>query len=332
MTNPNDDLDALFNDVSAAIAGSDSNKLNELMTAETEESQTTATEEEASAEDATAEETDATPQDAESVSETSQEQEESEEQTTEQTSEEPGDIDELRKKLESLQKENHSLRSQAGRVPHVQRKIQELDKKLAELAAQAPSSRPSAVISEKLANKLSSIKSADPELADVLQEIISTVGASQDEIVDKATTRDKETLALLREQELRQHQEYEAAQLLELYPNAKDVFVSDSWKEWKAAQSKAVQALADGDTAGDVAKAFKLYEQDMLELYPELRKPATPAVPEKAKQIEEERRNRQTRSASVPTSSSQATRQTLPDDPDKLFDYFSEKIRKERWG
>lgn len=325
MPTEHENLDTLFNDVTAAITSGDSSKLNEVMTVQEEvpvstttDGNTSDTSTDEEVDDVSSKEIDDTPQDAESVSETSQEDD--------STSAEDRKLEELREQLESLRKENHSLKSQAGRVPHVQRKIQELDKKLAELSATP--SRPSTAINEQLANKISSIKDADPELAEVLQEITNTIIKSQEEAAAAAASREKDTLTLLREQEYAAHQEIEAQKLLSMFDNAREVFASNSWKEWKESQSAAVKALADGDTAADVARAFKLYEIDMRELYPS----TVPTAPNpKAKQLEEERQRRQARTASVASPTAPA-RNTLPSDPDKLFEYYQEKIRKEMQG
>lgn len=55
----------------------------------------------------------------------------------EQTTPTPTELELLKQKLDKVSKENHDLRSQAGRVPAVQRRISELDKKLADLEAKS---------------------------------------------------------------------------------------------------------------------------------------------------------------------------------------------------
>lgn len=332
----------LFNQVSKSIQNADNDKLSELM------------EEDASLEEAPIEEV--KPEDVEESKDSPTEQPEdkddkeevtpSDEKTEEADDEkkdevaEPDELTKLREQLAKVSKENHALKSQAGRVPHVQRKLQELDKKLEEIAKlkASPSSQPSAKIKPKIDDLLKGVKSTDPELAEAISNAIAE---ATDGLAADSLTSEEKTLRLIRDNEHQTYQDLEANRLLEMYPNAPDVFASSSWAEWKSTQSPRMQGLATSDSADDVATAFELYARDMVAKHPELAakpeaaKEDTPAVKSaealKAEQIETERKRKKETSANVSNPSAPG-KVGMPDDPEALFNRYSESIRKERTG
>lgn len=241
----------------------------------------------------------------------------------------------LKEQYEKVTKENHSLRSQAGRVPHVQRRIQELDKKLEELTKRnaSPSSQPSATIQPKIAELLKGVKETDPELADT---IAAAIAAATDGVAGEMRASEENTLRLLRTQEVNSYQAEQTQALLEQYPNAPEVFASPSWKEWKESQSDRIRGLAQSDTADDVSFAFEKYARDMLTKYPDLAvngeakvetPPAKTDTQLKAEQLEAERKRKKESSVNI-SNPSDAGKVGMPDDPEALFKKYSEEIRK----
>jgi hypothetical protein len=213
--------------------------------------------------------------------------------------------------------------------------LRELDKKLEELTKSSPSGQTSTKIKPKLDAALESLKDSDPVLADVIAKAISEATNSVDE---EFHAREVANLNFLRQQESSSYQEVEATRLLEMFPNAREVFTSPHWAEWKNGQSDAVLGLAGSTNADDVAKAFKLYAEDMLAQYPDLSKAENTEVKQpnaeaeaKAKKIEEERARKKSTAANVGTANA-AGKQSLPDDPEVLFKRYSEQLRKERLG
>ena len=249
---------------------------------------------------------------------------------------EPTELDKLREQLEKISKENHALRSQAGRVPSIQRKIKDLDKKLEELDKLriSPSSQPSTKIQPKITELLKGVRENDPELADTIAAAIAT---ATEGMTENFQTGLRDNIQLIREQEYSSYQEGEMNRLLDLYPNAPDVFQSPSWVEWKKEQSARVLGLAESDTADDVAFAFEKYAKDMTVKYPELVKvedkkvEPTTVVPDvqadKARQVEAERLRKKETAVNI-GSTSAAGKVGLPDDPEALFKKLSEEIRK----
>lgn len=323
MSNELSDKEAqeLFNQVSTAIQ--DADKLNELMSTEPEEEESEEVSTETEETGTSTEEEEETPSN------------ETEEITTEEEEEaQPkNELDELREQLQKMQKENHALRSQAGRMPHVQRKIKELDAKLEELTQRAasPSNRPSTAINEKVKETLKGIGETDPELAEAIAQAMATAISGQE---DHMLARERETLELLRQQEYEQYRSGEVQRLLDMYPNAPEVFTSPSWKQWKSQQTERILALAESDNADEVSYAFKLYADAMVALNPELAAQVSKdtsvddaANKAKAAQIEQERKRKQEKSVVVGSPAAQG-KVSLPDDPEALFRKYSEEIRK----
>lgn len=328
----------LFNQVSKSIQNADNDKLSELMEED-------ASLEEAPIEEVKPEEADdkpaEQPDDKDDKDEVTPPEDKAEEAGDEKKDEvaEPDELTKLREQLAKVSKENHALKSQAGRVPHVQRKLQELDKKLEDIAKlrASPSSQPSTKIKPKIDDLLKGVKSTDPELADA---IAAAIAEATDGLAADSLTSEEKTLRLIRDNEHQTYQELEANRLLEMYPNAPDVFASPSWAEWKSTQSPRMQGLATSDSADDVATAFELYARDMVAKHPELAKTEvakeeTPAAKSaealKAEQIETERKRKKETSANVQNPSAPG-KVGMPDDPQALFDKFSAEIRKERTG
>lgn len=307
-----DDINKLFNDVSKAMQEDDSNKLSELLAQETPEEE----EEEHPEEELPADE----PED-EPVEEV--EEESSEESPPEEADKDP--LEDLRAQLAAMQKENQALRSQAGRVPHVQRKLDELDKKLAQLTA-SPSSQASAKITPKVDSLLKDIDETDPVLAKALREVVATAVEGIDE---EHRSREIENLKSLREQEARAYQEAEAQRLLEMYPMAPQVFQSPQWAEWKKEQPDHILKLAQSNNADAVALAFDLYAKDMQAKHPELAVQA--GGNDKANKVEEERQRKQRTAANL-ESANAPVKGKGPQNPEALFAKFSEEIRKELNG
>jgi len=240
---------------------------------------------------------------------------------------------------EKANKDLHHLRSQAGRMKALSRDMKKYDERLEELQRQiaSPSNRPSAAVLGKVKEKFKSIEDIDPELASLLENALgdALVGIETDNL-----TREKETISLLRQREIEEYESNEANRLLEMYPNAADVFNSPAWKEWKQEQPKGILALAESSSADEVATAFRLYSEAMLAKYPELnsntanKQEQTPAPKQpdpKATNIEAERKRKQAGSVSMSSPKAQG-KVGLPDDPNALFNKYIEQIRKERYS
>lgn len=339
MSNLSDsDATKLFNQISKSIKDGDDNKLVELLAEPTDSTNTEQVEEPAETPTPEVPEESATPESKESApSDDEGTEQPDEKEEKEETPEQLSELELIKQKLEKVTKENQTLRSQSGRVPHLQRRMADLDKKLEDLQKQqsSPSNRPSTKVQEKVLEKLKGISETDAELAKAIAEAI---GEATDEVAPDPHRQEIETIKLLREDTSREYREHELNRLLEMYPNAPEVFASTSWIEWEKRQSKGVLALSRSDNADDVSMAFDKYAKDMVAQYPELApkeeaKPATPVATQntQAEQIEKERQRRRESTPNLGTPSS-AGKVSLPDDPEALFSLYSDQIRKQRQG
>jgi ElaB/YqjD/DUF883 family membrane-anchored ribosome-binding protein len=340
------DTDKLFNEISQAMRDGDSNKLSDLTAEQAPNPDDDQDKDEEQlqpddrADDDEADDADDGKPDADDGDEKGP-QEGKDDPTADKTGEkdknkpqESDELTKLREQLEKLNKENHALKSQAGRVPHVQKRLRELDKKLEELTKNqtSPSSQVATKLQAKIDAALKDVKKDDAELADAITKAI--IEATQG-VADESSTKEIETLRFLREQEAKAYQQEQLEILLENHPNAPEVFRSPHWNKWKESQSSAIQALADSNTAEDVMFAFKKYKDDMLRQHPDLAPKADTQPNEdaaaKAKKIEEERQRKKNNAADV-RSPNAAGKKLMPDDPEALFKKYAEQFRKERTG
>jgi hypothetical protein len=178
----------------------------------------------------------------------------------EEVKETPDIVAALRKELEESKQAEHKLKSDAGRVPSLQRKLAELDKKLADISANPTKSKdasgedapPFTLKSEAM----DALRSTDPELAKAIEEgIASAYGAMRQDSVE----RTREITSTFMESAKEEFYETEWAALTRQVPNAKDVVVSEEWKSWREQQTPGIKALADSDYASDVVMALRMF-------------------------------------------------------------------------
>lgn len=325
------EADKLFKQITSATASNDHEKLSNLMESDAPEPAKPEDEEQPNLDQ---------PEPEKDTPEPKVEEEEEEVETSppgakpadepsdeEDEPKEPNELDTLKQQLESLKKENHSLKSQAGRVPHVQKRLSELDKKLAELTKQSPSSQTSEKINPKIEAALKKVAGDDPELAAAIRESLE---AAVNGVAEEAHAKEIATLQFLRAQESSAHEAAEAQRLLEMHPNAPDVLRSKHWSDWVSAQSPAMKALVESNSADDLSFAFGRYALDMHRLHPDLAKPAAttePAKTDQAAKIEEERAKRKQNAADVSGKPAATTKQ--PEDAEALFKKYSAQAEKE---
>ena len=322
-----EDSNKLFNEISKAVQEDDSSKLSDLLAQETPE------EEEQPDLD--------TPAKEDNEPENNEDEEEESPQPEEEDADEPGEnkeqtpeekrLAELEAQLEAAKKDNQALRSQAGRIPSIQRKLAEVDKKLAELKAQAPSSQASTKIQPKVEELLKDVRETDPALA---ESIAKALGVAIEGIDEELRTTQIANLTAERERAAAEYLEEQRDRLLTAYPNAPQVFASPHWAEWKKSQPSHIQDLANSDSADAVGMAFELYAKAMIEKHPELASKGNEQVPaenDKAKKLEEERQRKKKDSVDLGNRRTPA-RDKEPTDPQALFEKFSQQIAKELKG
>lgn len=332
--NTQDDTEKLFLEVSRAMREQDSLKMNELMAAKEEEAPVVETEQPEAAD--TEETTDATASEDTTESEDSKNDSPPEDPSAEVVDtkgkeEEPDDLVKLKEQLANVKEENHRLKSQAGRVPSLQRKQQDLEKKLNQLlkSGLSPSTQTTPQLSQKARDNLKKLEESDPVLARTLEELLLDQAS---ELHRSANSGANEVLQVLTEKEALELADREMGKLLNLYPNAVDVFNSPQWSEYVKELPEQWQTLAGSMYAEDVAAVFERYKNDMMARHPELaeQKPTSPASKSepsaKAKQVQETRERKL--DAPVVKSTTQTPKGGTTDDPESLFKKYYAEVQK----
>lgn len=166
--------------------------------------------------------------------------------------------------IQALKAELHRLRSDAGRVPHLQRSIQELQRQLRAPEARTPNPDPKTPktkeIPEELRKKIDSLKEIDPDLADTFDAFAKAMvnTAEQEASQVKQTFEEYQ-----QEQEnLRFYQE-QKAELYKMVPRCDEIFGMDEWHEWKNNLTPGQRALTESGYANDMAHAIYAFANHM---------------------------------------------------------------------
>ena len=228
------------------------------------------------------------------------------------------------------------MKSELGRLPHLQRKVDELSRQLSAPRTEPTKAEPAAtktsVTAGKFAEKLAEARAVDPALADLLE-------AMRDEIVtplrEELTNEVNQTKALFADKEQEQLWTNEKSKLLQMVPQADDVFKHPLYKEWKSTLPQNMYNLASSIYADDVVVALEQFSKYVAATNPELVTPPqeTPAVPTKvdtstADKVAADRARKL--NSTPPGTSAQSPKggDGIPENPEDLFKYVTEKIRK----
>ena len=321
-----EEANKLFSQVSQAMDKDDSDKLSTLISQETPE------EEEQPEEDTPADEPEENEEEDTSTSDESQDEEDEsaeEESADNKKKDEAEPYAALLAKIEALEKQQHTLSSQAGRVSSIQRRLSQYDKQLADLK-NATSSQTVAKVSPEVDEALKDLDITDPVLAKTIREVMAKATAAT---ASQSTAQEIARIEALRDADYDAYVEEQRSALLSKYPNAVEVFRSKGWADWKAKQPKHVIDMATSDDAEAVSEALERYRADILREHPELaeqqpEKKEETKVNERAQQIEEERKRKQSSTANLDGGKPPA-RSKEPTDPEALFNkLFKEQLKE----
>jgi hypothetical protein len=190
---------------------------------------------------------------------------------------------EVQAKITALKEERNRAerdhKALMGRVPFLNRKVDELEKKL---SSQRPAPEPAAEdktpkAESLLAKKLTETRAVDPALADLIEAAVSeTTQSLRQELAEKTS----QTEALFRNRDEEELWKSEKAKLLERIPQADEVFQLPLYKQWKRMLPAGQAALASSMYAEDVVLALEQFARFAAVHQPELiQQPAsTPAA------------------------------------------------------
>lgn len=249
--------------------------------------------------------------------------------------------------IQALQAELHRLRSDVGRLPYLRRRTQELERELrdAKLNRSAGSTDPNAApnnakpaIPESLQKRINALKDIDPDLADTLEETITTLRSELDHVSSSRIKEVTEQVDARADEEFLQQQ---YATLVAEVPHAPQIFGSPEWKAWKEELTPARRAFAESQYADEVKIAISAFLNDMqarvqqqngnvpatVAAGPTGVAPTTPQAPAVSK-VQEARNRKMATGASTPSSVA-AKSGSVPVDEEQLFKQFYKQIQKE---
>lgn len=161
--------------------------------------------------------------------------------------------------LDSLRSELHRYKSDAGRVPYLNRRVQELERQL-EDARRSPAPKPDEKVElpAGVRERIERIREVDPETAEAMEEVYKASAAKADEV----RAAQEAEIANRRKREDDEYLHNEAQRLFAIIPEAPQVFASDKWKLWKSKLPPNFRALAESSNADEVAEALRNFKVD----------------------------------------------------------------------
>lgn len=230
-----------------------------------------------------------------------------------------------------MERELQKLRSDAGRIPSIQKRMAEMERELRAYKArdsQAPrdtEGRPTVnakdvVLDEETQREIDELREVDPVLAKTLERIakngIATARASADHVVETFTQADRE------EEEFNFLSEQKALLVREI-PQADAIFATPQWKEWKDTLTPGQRGLAESSYASEVRDAIYAFAAVMEKNQAPAAAVAAVVVPAPADaKLKEDRLRKVGASAEVKASAAKAAVEVDQDD------YFTEMYNK----
>lgn len=267
LSEQSDNADDVFAAMARAVAEGNTEEINRLMASEAPLVDTPVKEEEGQEEAPEPETTDVEEEapEVEEPAEDKSEQPPTETDKTEAASaaSTPTKDDEIAE----LKRELHSLRSDAGRMRHVQSRMHQLENELRAYrngGARTPdqTEKPAAKkeLPAKLADRLKALKEIDPDLADTFETLAEMVQTTREEA--EQTVHSK-----LAERDETEYLNEQWNILTTQIPQAPQIFASSQWKEWKDTLTPGQRAMAESSVAVDVARAIHAFAADMKKIH-----------------------------------------------------------------
>lgn len=312
-----------------AVQDNDHNEIDRLMTVEVEEE--VQNEELQEEEEKPVEQEDGT-SDAEEV-----EKEEAAPDVKEPAASTPEPVKAEENETELLRKELHKLKSDAGRVPHMQSRMKELERELREVKLSRsvgvidptdPEKIKAVEVPANLKKKIEDLRDVDPALADLLEDMTKALRSETQETAGRLVSTITETEREYDEQRVIEDQ---YTQLVSEVPWAPQAFKSQEWRQWKDNLTPGRRAMAESMYADDVRVALTAFAQDMQARQgnaTSVKQVPTPAVvDEEAERIKQNRERKLSTSTTVKGTTAKAS--TPPLDEEALFREAFERTQKE---
>lgn len=247
--------------------------------------------------------------------------------------------DEVKEKVKALREERnqleHRVKSELGRLPFLQRKVDELSRQRSEPQTKPVKEQPAATkTSTKFDEKIAEARAVDPALADLLVALKEEI---ENPLREEFSTKVKQTEELVLGRDMEQHWHNEKARLLQMVPQADDVFKHPLWKEWKEnVATESMRNLTNSVNADDMVVALEVFSKYVAVVQPELVTPpaettkATTGVVDTtaADKVAAERARKLAGTPKATTATTPKASTVDLEDPEALFNHITGKIAK----
>lgn len=249
----------------------------------------------------------------------------------------PEPVKQEENETESLKRELHKLKSDAGRVPHMQSRMKELERELREVKLSRsvgvidptdPEKIKAVEVPANLKKKIEDLRDVDPALADLLEDMTKALRSETQETAGRLVSTITETEREYDEQRVVEDQ---YTQLVSEVPWAPQAFKSQEWKQWKDNLTPGRRAMAESMYADDVKIALNAFAQDMQARQGNATSvtqvPTPHVVDEEAERIKQNRERKLSTSTAVKGTAAKSS--TPPLDEEALFREAFERTQKE---
>lgn len=216
--------------------------------------------------------------------------------------------------LAALRAELQSLRSSAGRVPALQSQLSQLQRE-ERIRKTAAAAKPVVVEEDadvkELREQIKELEGVDPTTAAILQKLLDKQTPQQ----EAKQAPDIEELIRTATEDARLEVEFE--RVVQVHPDAPEIFVHPTWATWKSSLTPAQRAWAESDKAEQVSEALTAFKNYVNGVQPAAVVEAqTPPVAD----VTQEARKRKLEGSS--TTSNTAIKGNTKQDDEAMFNEF----------
>lgn len=233
---------------------------------------------------------------------------------------------------QNLEQELHRLRSDAGRVPYMQRRLAELEREVRAYKARTPNASNDGKTQAKTVDlssieldadtqkEIDDLKETDPLMAKMFERVAKTAIAAANSRADHVVDTFTESDAKAEDERFFLEQKSE---LTRMVPQHEAVFALPEWRQWKDSLTPGLRAMAESGLASEVSQAIYAFAADMQRGRQAAGSNDTQVPPtDKPSAVSDERARKVASSSETKNSAAKKT-QELDEDA-----YFSEMYKK----
>lgn len=224
--------------------------------------------------------------------------------------------------LAALRQELQQLRSSAGRVPALQSQLNQLlreerIKKTAEAAKPVPKVEDPETA--ELREQIKELEGVDPTTAAILQKLLDKASPKQ----EAQQAPDIEELIRKASDDARIEVEFE--RVVQVHPDAPDIFVHPSWQQWKSKLTPEQRAWAESDKAEQVSEALNAFKNYVNGVQPAAAVQEQQTIP--AVDVTQEARQRKLKGSASNTPNQAIKGSSRPDDETMFNEFYAQALK-----